>query len=130
VVDFGRSRLPIYAVVEVEPGRADTASTPAAVSSQASKPTSPSGFTFIQTFGATFSTRRGLIYPPCGINVGIRIKRHLNLDVSFVWDYTRNPRPSPTGTRHRAMISVSTWVPGEVLAPTEHEGGRTNSRML
>jgi hypothetical protein len=84
--------------VEVEPGRSDTASTPAAVFQSSFKADITQRLTFIQTFGATFTGEEAGLYTHHAVStLEFEVKRHLNLDVSFVWDYLQNPQTESNG---------------------------------
>ena len=83
----------------VEPGQADTATTPAAVFESNFKYDLTSRLTFIQTWQSTFTKREAGQYTHHAVStLGFEIKRHLNLDVSFIWDYLQNPQIRSDGT--------------------------------
>ena len=48
----------------------------------------------IQTFGATLTSQdAGLYIHHAATTLEFDIKRHLDLDVSLVWDYLQDPKP-------------------------------------
>ena len=82
----------------VEPGQADTASTPAGVFESNFKYDLTSRLTFIQTLQCTVAKREAGQYTHHAVTtLEFEIKRHLNLDVSFIWDYLQNPQPKSDG---------------------------------
>jgi hypothetical protein len=82
----------------VEPGQADTATTPAGVLSSNFKADITRRLTFIQTWQSTFTSKEAGEYTHHAVTtLEFEIKRHLNLDVSFVWDYLQNPQPKSDG---------------------------------
>jgi hypothetical protein len=77
----------------VEPGQAGTASTVAGVLQSNFKYDITRRLTFIQTIQSTFTKREAGQYTHHAVTtLEFEIKRHLNLDVSFVWDYLQNPQ--------------------------------------
>ena len=82
----------------VEPGQADTATTPAAVLESNFKVDITQRLTFIQSWQSTFTSEEAGQYTHHAVTtLEFEIKRHLNLDVSFVWDYLQNPQPRSDG---------------------------------
>ncbi len=72
----------------------DTASTPAGVFQSSFKADITDRLKFIQTFSATFSSPESGLYSHHAVStLEFEIKRHLNLDISFIWDYLQNPQP-------------------------------------
>ena len=77
----------------VASGEADTAFTPAGVLQTNFKADITDHLKFLQTFSATLSSpESGLCSQHAVSTLEFEIKRHLNLDVSFVWDYLQNPQ--------------------------------------
>ena len=77
----------------VEPGQPDTASTPAGVFVSNFKYDLTSRLTFIQALQCTVTKREAGQYTHHAVTtLEFEIKRHLNLDVSFIWDYLQNPQ--------------------------------------
>jgi hypothetical protein len=53
----------------------------------------------IQTFGATLTGQETGLYTHHAVTtLEFEIKRHLNLNTSFVWDYLQNPHTESGGT--------------------------------
>src|SRR5262249_8468136 len=78
----------------VEPGKADTASTPAAAFQTYFKADVTPRLTFIESFAGTLSSQEAGLYSHHFVStLEFEIKRHLDLDLSFVWDYLQNPQP-------------------------------------
>ncbi|MFZ0827782.1 MAG: DUF481 domain-containing protein [Verrucomicrobiia bacterium] len=83
----------------VEPGQPDTASTPAGVFESNFKYDLTSRLTIIQTLQSTVTKRDAGQYTHHAVStLEFEIKRHLNLDVSFIWDYLHNPQPRDGGS--------------------------------
>jgi hypothetical protein len=83
----------------VEPGQTDSASTPAGVFESNFKYDLTSRLTIIQTLQSTLTERDAGQYTHHAVStLEFEIKRHLNLDVSFIWDYLHNPQPRSDGT--------------------------------
>ena len=83
----------------VEPGRAGTASTPAEVISSNFKMDLTERLTFIQTWQSTFTSEEAGQYTHHSVTtLEFEVKRHINLDVSFIWDYLQNPQQKSDGT--------------------------------
>jgi hypothetical protein len=82
----------------VEPGQPDTVTTPAGVFESNFKYDLTSRLTFIQTIQSTFTKRESGQYTHHAVTtLEFEIKRHLNLDVSFIWDYLQNPQTRSDG---------------------------------
>ena len=83
----------------VEPGQADTTSTPAAVLQTSFKADITRRLKFIETIGVTLTSEEAGLYSHHAVStLEFEIKRHLELDVSFVWDYLQNPKTELSGT--------------------------------
>jgi hypothetical protein len=82
----------------VEDGQADTASTPAGVLTSNFKQDITQRLTFKQTWQSTFTEREAGQYTHHAVTtLEFEIKKHLNLDVSFIWDYLQNPQTRSDG---------------------------------
>jgi putative salt-induced outer membrane protein YdiY len=82
----------------VEEGRADRTETPAGVLQSTFKADITDRLKFIQTFGATLTGQEAGLYTHHAVStLEFEIKRHLDLNVSFVWDYLQDPKPEATG---------------------------------
>jgi hypothetical protein len=82
----------------VEPGQSDTATTPAAVLNSNFKADVTQRLTFIQSWQSTFTEEQAGQYTHHAVTtLEFEIKRHLNLDVSFIWDYLQNPQTRSDG---------------------------------
>jgi hypothetical protein len=82
----------------VAPGEADTASTPAAILQSEFKADITSRLTFIQTFAGTLASQEAGLYGHHFVTtLEFEIKRALDLNISFVWDYLQNPQPEANG---------------------------------
>jgi hypothetical protein len=82
----------------VETNKSDTASAPAAILQSYFKTDITSRLTFIQSWQSTFTKEEAGRYTHHTVStLEFEIKRHLNLDVSFVWDYLENPQPKSDG---------------------------------
>jgi hypothetical protein len=82
----------------VETGQPDTASTPAGVFESNFKYDLTSRLTIIQTLQSVVTKRDAGQYTHHAVTtLEFEIKRHLNLDVSFIWDYLQNPQPRSDG---------------------------------
>ncbi len=82
----------------VEPGQSDTVTTPAAVLNSNFKGDITRRLTFIQTWQSTFTDEKSGQYTHHAVStLEFEIKRHLNLDVSFIWDYLQNPEARADG---------------------------------
>jgi hypothetical protein len=77
----------------VAPGEADSASTPAGTIQMYFKAEATSRLTFIESFTGTFTSQEAGLYNHHFVStLEFEIKRHLELDLSFVWDYLQNPQ--------------------------------------
>ena len=82
----------------VEAGQSDTASTPAAVLQTNFRADLTRRLKFKQTFGVTLTEEDAGLYSHHAVTtLEFEIKRHLDLDVSFVWDYIQNPKTESSG---------------------------------
>ena len=82
----------------VEPGQSDSATTPAAVLNSNFKADLTQRLTFIQSWQSTFTEKESGQYTHHAVStLEFEIKRHLNLDVSFIWDYLQNPQAQSNG---------------------------------
>jgi uncharacterized protein DUF481 len=82
----------------VEPGQADSATTPAAVLNSYFKGDITRRLTFIQSWQSIFTEQEAGQYTHHSVStLEFEIKRHLNLDVSFIWDYLQNPQTRSDG---------------------------------
>jgi hypothetical protein len=83
----------------VETNQADTVTSPAGVLNSNFKMDITDRLTVIQTWQGTFSSEESGQYTHHAVTtLEFEIKRHLNLDVSFIWDYLQNPQPKSDGT--------------------------------
>ena len=83
----------------VEPGQADSASTPAAVLQSSFKADLTRRLKFVETLGVTLTGQEAGLYTHHAVSMlEFEIKRHLDLNVSFVWDYLQNPQGELNGT--------------------------------
>jgi putative salt-induced outer membrane protein YdiY len=82
----------------VEEGQSDTASTPAGVLQTNFRADLTRRLKFKQTFGVTLTDEDSGLYSHHAVTtLEFEIKRHLDLDVSFVWDYIQNPKTESSG---------------------------------
>jgi hypothetical protein len=82
----------------VEPGQADTANTPAGVLNSYFKQDITKRLTFYQTWQSTFTDEKSGQYSHHAVTtLEFEIKRHLNLDVSYIWDYIQSPEAKSDG---------------------------------
>ncbi len=82
----------------VEFGQDSSASTPAGVLQSSFKIDLTRKLKFNQTFSATVMSEHAGTYSHHTVSaLEFEIKRHLDLDVSFVWDYLQNPQPEAGG---------------------------------
>jgi Protein of unknown function, DUF481 len=82
----------------VEPGQSDTATTPAGLLQSNFEVDITRRLTFIQTWQSIFSSEESGQYTHHAVTtLEFEIKRHLNLDVSFIWDYLQNPQAKSNG---------------------------------
>jgi hypothetical protein len=83
----------------VEPGASQSASTAVAGLQSHFEYDLTSRLTFIQIFQSMFSSREAGQYTHHSVStLEFEIKRHLNLDVSFIWDYLQYPEPRSDGS--------------------------------
>ena len=82
----------------VEPGQSDSASTPAAVLQTSFKADITRRLKFIETINVTLTSEEAGLYSHHAVTtLEFEIKRHLDLNVSFVWDYLQNPQTDFSG---------------------------------
>jgi putative salt-induced outer membrane protein YdiY len=82
----------------VEPGADESASTPAGIAQTTFKADITRRLTFYQTINATLASEEAGLYSHHFVTtLEFEIKRSLNLDVSFVWDYLQNPQAESSG---------------------------------
>jgi hypothetical protein len=82
----------------VEPDQSDNATTPAGVLNSNFKADITRRLTFIQSWQSTFTDEKsGQCTHHAVSTLEFEIKRHLNLDVSFIWDYLQNPQTRSDG---------------------------------
>jgi hypothetical protein len=82
----------------VEPGQADTATTPGAVLQSYFKFDITRRLTLIESITSTFTDREAGQYTHHAVStLEFEIKHHLNLDVSFIWDYLHIPHQESDG---------------------------------
>ena len=88
-----------YAQFEtVEAGQADRTSTPAAMLQSSFKADITQRLKFLQTFSATVTSQEAGAYSHHAVStLEFEIKRHLDLNVSFVWDYLQTPQIESSG---------------------------------
>ena len=80
-------------------GQSDTATTPAWVFGSNFKQDITSRLTFIQSWQSIFVKKEAGQYTHHTVStLEFEIKRHLNLDVSLVWDYLNSPQVKSDGT--------------------------------
>ena len=83
----------------VEAGEAESASTPAALFQTRFKADVTKRLTFKQSFAATLASKDAGLYTHHTVTaLEFEIKRYLDLDLSFVWDYLQLPQPEADGT--------------------------------
>jgi hypothetical protein len=82
----------------VEPGQADTVWTPAGVLQTYFKADITRRLKFTQTIGIALTTEEAGRYSHHAVStLEFEIKRHVDLDVSWVWDYLQNPQATSSG---------------------------------
>jgi Protein of unknown function, DUF481 len=82
----------------VETNQADSISAPAAVFNSNFKADITDRLTFIQSWQSTFTKKEAGQYNHHSVStLEFEIKRHLDLDVSFIWDYLQNPQARSDG---------------------------------
>jgi putative salt-induced outer membrane protein YdiY len=83
----------------VAAGEEDSKSTPAITFQTRFKADITSRLTFIQDFSSTITSQDAGLYNHHSVStLEFEIKRHLDLDISFVWDYLQNPQTEADGT--------------------------------
>lgn len=83
----------------VEAGQSDSASTPAGVLTSNFKQDITQRLTLKQSWQSIFTEREAGQYSQHTVTtLEFEIKKHLNLDVSFIWDYLQNPQTRSDGT--------------------------------
>ena len=82
----------------VEADQSDHASTPAAVLNSNFKQDITSRLTFIQSWQSIFTKKEAGQYTHHTVTtLQFEVKRHLDLDVSLIWDYLQNPQVKSDG---------------------------------
>jgi len=82
----------------VKSGESDTATTPAAVLGSNFKADLTQRVTLIQSWQSMFIDRQSGSYNHHAVTTcEFEVKRHLDLDVSFIWDYLQNPEAKDDG---------------------------------
>jgi putative salt-induced outer membrane protein YdiY len=82
----------------VEPGTSDSASTPAAFLQSEFEADITSRLTLIQTFSSTLASDEAGLYSHHWVTtLEFELKKSLDLNLSFVWDYLQNPRIEANG---------------------------------
>lgn len=82
----------------MESGESDSASTPAGVLQTYFKTDVTRRLKFIESIGITLTREDAGLYSHHAVStLEFEIKRHLDLDVSFVWDYLQNPQIGSDG---------------------------------
>ena len=82
----------------VEIGQSDTTSTAAAVLQTSFKTDLTRRLKFIETINLTLTSKEAGFYSHHAVStLDFEIKRHLDLNVSFVWDYLQNPQVEASG---------------------------------
>jgi putative salt-induced outer membrane protein YdiY len=85
--------------VDVAFGEKDTAATPAAIVQTKFKADITSRLTWIESFSATLASEQAGLYNHHFVStLEFEIKKLLDLDLSFVWDYLQNPQKESDGT--------------------------------
>jgi hypothetical protein len=83
----------------VQADQSDTASTPAAVLTSNFNGDITDRLTFKQSWQSIFTKQEAGQYTHHSVTtLEFEIKKHLNLDVSFIWDYLQNPQTRSDGT--------------------------------
>jgi hypothetical protein len=83
----------------VEPGQSDTADTPAGVFNSNFKVDITKRLTFYQTWQSMFTDEQSGQYTHHAVTtLEFEIKKHLDLDVSYIWDFMMNPEAKSDGT--------------------------------
>jgi hypothetical protein len=85
--------------VTVAPGEDDTAATPAAIVQTKFKADLTSRLTWLESFDATLASKQSGLYNHHFVStLEFEIKKFLDLDLSFVWDYIQDPQLEANGT--------------------------------
>jgi hypothetical protein len=80
------------------PGEPESASTPAGTLQTRFKADITPRWTFEQTFSATVTSQTAGVYSHHAVStLEYEIKRYLDLDISFVWDYLLDPQAESSG---------------------------------
>jgi hypothetical protein len=83
----------------VEAGDSDTTSTPSAQIFSTFKMDITRRLDISQTFRGAITTQEAGVYTHHSVStVSFEIKRHLNLDVSFIWDFLQRPKVESNGS--------------------------------
>jgi len=83
----------------VAPGEADSASTPAGTLQTRFKADVTRRLTFIESYAGTVTTQEAGLYNHHLVStLEFEIKRFLDMDLSFVWDYLQRPQTESSGT--------------------------------
>ena len=83
----------------VETNQSDYAGTPAGVLNSKFKADITSRLTFTQSWQSIFTDRESGQYSHHAVtSLEFEIKRHMDLDVSLVWDYLQSPQPKTDGS--------------------------------
>jgi putative salt-induced outer membrane protein YdiY len=84
--------------VTVEAGQPDNTSTPAGVLETNFKADITPRLKFIETFGVTLTSKEAGIYSHHAVTtLEFEIKRHLDVNTSFIWDYLQDPQTDLSG---------------------------------
>ena len=84
----------------METGQDDSATAPAAVLNSNFKADITKRLTFKQSWQSIFTKKDSGQYTHHSVSIlEFEIKRHLDLDVSFIWDYLQNPETRSDGDR-------------------------------
>lgn len=95
---FGGPGYQRTAYETVQAGQADSTSTPAGVLQTSFKADITRRLKFSETIGVALTSEEAGRYSHHAVStLEFEIKRHLDLDVSFVWDYLHNPQTESSG---------------------------------
>lgn len=82
----------------VEPGQTDSTASPAALFNSSFEADITRRLTFKQSWQSIFTDQKAGLYTHHAVStLEFEIKKHLTLDVSFVWDYLYNPEAKSSG---------------------------------
>ena len=82
----------------VEAGQEDNTSTLAAVLQTSFKADITRRLKFVETIGVTVMSEEAGLYSHHAVTtLEFEVKRHLDLNLSFVWDYLQNPQAESSG---------------------------------